>query len=109
MTRIKNNDFGNTENLTKVDTSKMKIVSDVSDTSDSNIENSKSIEIETDIDKTNPDECPNCHEMVDPYNMNTHPTCCKALINVKHPTPNNEGKVFGFDVKSLTDHKNDQL
>ena len=97
---IENN---NHQNTAKQDLSKTEITSYTSHTSDSNIENSESIEIETeDQTKPRPEECPNCHEMVHPYNWNTHPACCKALINIKHPTPNNEGKVFGFDVNSIT-------
>jgi hypothetical protein len=25
-----------------------------------------------------PEECPNCGDMVDPYNKNTHPSCCSG-------------------------------
>ena len=25
-----------------------------------------------------PEQCPNCGKMIDPYDMNTHPACCKG-------------------------------
>ena len=30
------------------------------------------------IDPEEPEECPNCHKMVDPYDKNTHPSCCSG-------------------------------
>ena len=84
---IENND---NENTVKADTSKIKIASDRSNRSDSNPKTPELIpmgktklqpcysEGSYPIRTENPLECPDCHRMIDPFDKNTHPACCKG-------------------------------
>ena len=32
----------------------------------------------TKSEKEEPEKCPNCDKMIDPYDKNTHPSCCNG-------------------------------
>ena len=53
----------------QTDASKVKIVSEMSDMSARNADDSKTIESE-------PQKCPDCGRTIDPFDKNTHPACC---------------------------------
>ena len=39
---------------------------------------SKNIDDDSGPKPEEPEECPDCHRMIDPFDKNTHPACCQG-------------------------------